>query len=294
MSNVIDINRNRKPKGVPTGGQFAASTHSEDQGITLGRHAARPHHDIPERLLMGHIQSPTLVSDLSWEVERANESGVPEYNLEGFVQAVPNVPRAEAEEAFLRAMDVQADGGDYKAICEEIALRDTQAHPGGAIAPDYTPPGGKLEPGYGNGSLTTGGKYEGWRDATGIAADIRTELKAATAGNYLPKGLTYSVTTEKFSGGQAIRVQVRGITDEDRKGDETDRWGEPKDRAEAKLLAERVEEITNAYNRSDIDGQSDYFNTIYYGHVEIESDRYRAFREEEAAKRKAKRDSKRA
>lgn len=294
MSNVIDINRNRQPQGIPSGGQFAASTHSEDQEVVLGRHAAQPAQDIPETLLMGHVQSPTLTSDLAWEVERANESGVPGYNLESFVKAVPNLPRGEAEEAFLWAMDAQADGGDYKAICEEVAERDTRAHPGGAIAPDYTPPGGKLEAGYGNGSLTTGGMYTGWRDATNIAVDIRKELKAATAGNYLPKGLTYSVTTEKYSGGQSIRVQVRGITDADRQGEEMDRWGDPKDRPEAELLAARVKEITNAYNRSDIDGQSDYFNTIYYGQVDIESDRWREFREEEAAERKAKRDSKRA
>jgi hypothetical protein len=48
-----------------------------------------------------------------------------------------------------------------------------------------------------------------------------------------------------------------------------------------------VEAITNAYNRSDIDGQSDYFNVSYYGRVDLETDRSRQFREDEAARRKA-------
>lgn len=295
MSNVFDINRNRKPQGIPAGGQFASHTHGEPQGVSLGRHAAVPAHNIPETLLMGHIQNPALVGDLVWEVKRGAESTDPRYHLGNFVRAIPNVPEHEAETFFLRAMDAHSDGGDIEEICSDAARWDTDAHPGGTISPDYTPPGGKAVPGYGQGTLTTGGKYDGFRPITEIAVDVRKDLKEATLGNYLPKGLTYSVTTEKFSGGQALEVQIRGIVDEDRLDPkETDRWGDPKDRPEARLLTERVKEIVNAYNSSDIDIQSDYFNTMYYGRAEIETDWHRRFREGEAAKRKAKRESKRA
>ncbi|HEX9088347.1 MAG TPA: hypothetical protein VF867_12555, partial [Arthrobacter sp.] len=68
-----------------------------------------------------------------------------------------------------------------------------------------------------------------------------------------------------------------------------DRHGEIADLPEYKQLGARVESITDAYNRQDVDGQSDYFNVAYYSSVDVESDRSRAFREEEAAKRKAAR-----
>ncbi|MCC3299799.1 hypothetical protein [Arthrobacter caoxuetaonis] len=288
MSNVIDF-RNRQPQGIPAGGQFAATAHGEASGVSLGRHA-EPARKIPEKLLMGAVPDPKAAENLQWQVQMASDYGNPEHYLENFAAAVPNLPRGEAEELFFMALDSQ-DGEGVKGFCETAAERNTQLHPGGTVSPGYIPPNSKIEPGYQQGILQTGEKYTGYRDAAYVAKDIRADLKAATAGNYLPKDLTYSVRIDKFSGGQSIDVTVQGLADADRLDPDSydlvyRRYDE---RPEAKELRKRVEEITNAYNRSDTDAQSDYFNVSYYSHVRLEDDRSREYREAEAEKRRLKR-----
>lgn len=77
-------------------------------------------------------------------------------------------------------------------------------------------------------------------------------------------------------------MRIQSVTDEDRTdATELDHRGDYAERREATELA-RVDGITNAYNRTDIDGQSDYFNVGYYGRAEIETARGRQFREAEA------------
>lgn len=289
MSNVIDF-RNRQPQGIPAGGQFAATNHGEVSGISLGRHAEQPAPQIPEKLLMGAIKNPDTARDLHWQVQMASDYGNPDHYLENFAATVPHLPRGETEELFFMAMDAQ-DAEAVRSLCETAADRNTELHPGGTVSPDYNPPSSKIEKGYQQGVLETGEKYNGYRDAAHIAKDIRADLKSAIAGNYLPKDLNYSVRIDKFAGGQSIDVTIQGLPDEDRldreKYDETYRRYDERD--EAKELRRRVEEITNAYNRSDIDSQSDYFNVSYYSHVRIEDDRSREFRESEAEKRRLKR-----
>ncbi|MGK3708557.1 hypothetical protein [Arthrobacter sp. IK3] len=289
MNNVININR--QPQGIPAGGQFAATAHTEAAGVSLGRHAAPQVRPIPESLLMGQVQDPQLTNDLNRHVEMAAGYGMPEYNRDAFLESVPYVPRGEAEELFYMAMD-SASAGDRRAYCETAAARNSELHPGGAVS-GYTPPRAKVEQGYQQGLLTTGEKHDPYRDITAVAADIRTELKEAAAGNYLPAGLTYSVRTSRFSGGQSVDITVRGVPDEDRldpdKYDETYKiygW-----RDEAEELRKRVEEIANAYNRVDTDTQADYFNYSYYAHVTLEDDRMRELREHEAEQRRLKREA---
>ncbi|MCC3292524.1 hypothetical protein [Arthrobacter sp. zg-Y1110] len=290
MSNVIDINRNRQPQGIPAGGQFAATAHGEATGVSLGKHA-EPVHRIPEKLLMGQIQNDRLAFELEFQARMAADHGMPERYMENFVASTPHLPRGEAEELFYMAID--AEEADRRGFCETAAQRNTELHPGGSISPDYTPPGATVQQGYQQGVLETGGKYDRYRDVAAVAVDVRSELKAATQGNYLPKGLTYSVRTSKFAGGQSLDITVQGLTDEDRLDpedyDEVYRlYGE---KPEAKELRKRVEEIANAYNRSDVDMQSDYFNVTYYAHVTLEDDRSREIREQEAEQRRLKREA---
>lgn len=290
------IPMNRQPKGVPVGGQFAATAHAEPS-VSLGRHAApaTPNRPVPESLLMAHFQDPNLTNELEWQVERSmgvSDAEV-DYRCESFSDLVPNLQVEEAYGYFNQALNAFHRKEDWKSIIAEAAAADTAAHPGGALKGDYRPPLAQHQRGYQQGTLTTGAKYTGYRDATEICKDIRADLKAATAANYLPAGLKYSVTNDKYSGGQSITVTVQGVTDEDQKDPtELDHRGDYAKRKEAKELQERVDAITNAYNRTDIDSQSDYFNVAYWGRAEIESDWSRNYRENEAARRKAARDAK--
>lgn len=294
---VIPINRQRK--GIPAGGQFAATAHAEP-ALSLaapvrGRRAAPANNrNVPESLLMAHFQDPGLVNDLEWQIETSLgvDDRYLDYKSETFGDTLGNLHYEEAANYFHKARDAKYEGGDWKAVLVEAAAADTAAHPGGILKPGYRPPLASHQDGYQQGTLTTGANYTGYRDATEICKDIREELKKATAANYLPAGLKYSVTNDKYSGGQAIHVSIQGVSDADRLDPtELDHRGDYATRAEAKELRARVEAITNAWNRTDIDSMSDYYNVAYSGSADIEDDRNKAFRESEAARRKAARDA---
>jgi hypothetical protein len=293
MPGMTVIPMNRQPKGVPVGGQFAATAHAEPS-VSLGRHAApATSNRHPESLRMAHFQDPKLVGELEWEVERSvggiSDAEV-DYRAESFSDLVPHLHVEEAYNYFNQAQTALVRGEDWKAVVAEAAAADTAAHPGGALKEGYVPPVLEHQPGYQQGTLTTGSKYTGYRNATDICKDIRTDLKEATEANYLPAGLKYSVTNEKYSGGQSINVSIRGLSDKDRTDTtELDRHGDFAQLKEAKELQKRVDAITNSYNQTNIDSQSDYFHVAYWGRAEIETDQSRQFREDEAIRRQAAR-----
>lgn len=292
---------NRQPKGVTVGGQFAATAHAEPSlslspaGAGRRAAAASSNRPVPESLRMAHFQDERLVPDLEWTIECSlhGDSLEADYYAESFSDHVPNLQVEEAYGYFNNARRAYSDGEDWKAVVADAAAADTARHPGGALKGDYRPPLATHQSGYQQGTLTTGAKYTGYRDATEICKDIREELKAATEANYLPAGLKYSVTNDKYSGGQSVNVVVQGVSDADRTDlTNLDHRGNYAQLKEAKELQERVCAITDAYNRTDIDGQSDYYNVAYSSRAEIETDRSRQFREDEAARRKAARSAK--
>lgn len=239
---------------------------------------AGPRHNV----VFGHLETAVLAAGIVFD------EGGDDYARQSFMNHLEFLDRAEAAEKWENVREALATGGDVDKVCAEASARNAAAHPGGLLKNGYRPPVTTREPGYGQNIIVTGERYEsGWTDATEIAANVRKELKAAQAGNYLPAGLTFSVTREKFSGGQAVRVSVRGLPDSDRKDPvEKDRWGDPADRAEVADLYQRVSAITNAWNRQETG--SSYVG--YYGTVDIEGDRMREFREREAITRKQRRE----
>ncbi|HEX9226155.1 MAG TPA: hypothetical protein VF885_05810 [Arthrobacter sp.] len=284
----------RKSSGTAGAGQWTERSFKEGAVQLTGRRAAQAssNREVPESLRMAHFQDPNLTRQLEWAVDASlSNDGLADYHAENFSDKLPHLHYEESAHYFSEAQRARADGGDWRAVIAEAAAADTARHPGGTLAGDYVPPISHHQPGYQQGTLITGSKYTGYRDATEICKDIRTELKAATEANYLPAGLKYSVTNDKYSGGQSVNVTVQGVTDEDRTLGSTDlnRHGEIADLPEVDELKSRVEAITNAYNRMDVDGQADYAHVAYWGRAEIETDRGREFRESEAAKRRAAR-----
>ena len=284
----------RKSAGTVGAGQWTERTFKEGTTKLTGRRAAQAssNRDVPESLRMAHFQDPDLTRQLEWAVEGSlSNDGLADYHAENFSDKLPHLHYEESAQYFIQAQRAHSEGEDWKAVIAEAAADDTARHPGGTLAGDYAPPIATHQRGYQQGTLTTGSKYTGYRDATEICKDIRTELKAATEANYLPAGLKYSVTNDKYSGGQAVNVSVQGVTDEDRIMGSTDlnRHGEIADLPEVDELKKRVAAIADAYNRTAIDGQSDYYNVAYSSRTQIETDRDREFREREAAKRRAAR-----
>lgn len=151
-------------------------------------------------------------------------------------------------------------------------------------------------------SFEVGNKYEGWKPVKDIAAKVRKDFKEATEQGYLPAGLRYSVTIDKFSGGQAIRVEVLNTKDEEMWVDDPQArndWGdrEPYARKDYsplhKDLSKRVQLIANAYNSQEIPNPlSEYLSVAYYSSVKIETERTRGQRLQDAEVAAVKRSEK--
>ena len=110
-----------------------------------------------------------------------------------------------------------------------------------------------------------GEKYIGSRPNKEVAVDIRRDLKSAQESGQLPAGLKFGV--KMGSGGNSITVTVKGISNPRVRDD----LGRDVTSPEAKAVYDKVDRITNAYNRDNSDMMTDYFDTDYYGFVNIES-----------------------
>lgn len=109
-----------------------------------------------------------------------------------------------------------------------------------------------------------GEKYIGRRPNKEVAVDIRRDLKDAVASGELPSDLKFSVKMD--SRGSAIRVRVAGVKNPRVRDD----LGRDVTSPEAKAIYDKVDRITNAYNRENSDSMTDYFDTDYYGFVSID------------------------
>lgn len=140
---------------------------------------------------------------------------------------------------------------------------------------------------------TVGSKYTGYRDVTAIAKDVRADLQEAQKKGYLPQGVDFSVTVEKYSGGQSLSVEVRNIREEDIYEKEQN-VGYDRNilSKKARELNERVGSIAGAYNSDSTRSEVDYFQTMYYSHSKIEDAFSRGYRIKEAKLAKAKREIK--
>lgn len=175
---------------------------------------------------------------------------------------LPHLSAAEADEAFQASLSLRRmDHEDWKQPIKD-ASRKNASKQGHKFDYDYTPPGAIAVKGYGP-NASHGSLYTGYRDVTEINKDARAELNRAQKAGYLPKDLKFSVRGEKFSGGQAMRVSVKGVDKETQVSEDghrrySDLGGE---------LHQRIDTIINAWNHEDNDAQTDYFNTSYYSSI---------------------------
>lgn len=136
---------------------------------------------------------------------------------------------------------------------------------------------GETTDGYMGAPAWIGGKHEPGRDITEIAKDVRGDLKRAQREGWLREDLDFSVRTERFSGGRALRVNVKGMSDDERlsyKPEPFNRRFNPHGgySAEASEIHDRVDSIVDQYNRDESNSQVDYFNTDFYHSIGFESE----------------------
>jgi len=134
---------------------------------------------------------------------------------------------------------------------------------------------------YGRGFV--GSKYEATKglDIKEIAKRIRGDLKA----KFPPRdGWKFSVTIERYSGGQSVNVDVKQVPHAF--GVENPEWtqyqaahpqegiphGMKRLTPAAEGVEQRIKEIVEAYNFDDSDSMTDYFNVRFYKHIRLPND----------------------
>lgn len=141
-------------------------------------------------------------------------------------------------------------------------------------------------------SRTYGPKYDGWHPAAEIARRIRADVKAAIAAGDLPgTPRNYSVRSETYSMGQAVRLKVVGLDElwEDCNGVQRgsgaacgNYWctheGDGSQRhqvltAEGERVFALLREMHAAYNHDGSDSMTDHYDVLYGGHVEMRTSR---------------------
>lgn len=191
-------------------------------------------------------------------------------------EALPHMPEHRFDERWNDMRKATAEEGHnshaasearYRAVMEEQAWADAR----GATMYDqsYQPPANKsgLLRGRFPGNATKvqiGEKYTERREITAVAKDVRTEIATAAEAGYLPSNLKYRVVSERFAGGQALRVEVRGLTD-----DQTVMNG-------AIELRRRLDALANVYNRSEMEMSTDRQRTDYFVNVALTPRTYSA------------------
>lgn len=129
----------------------------------------------------------------------------------------------------------------------------------------------------------TGTKYDKAQDVADIAKLVRADIKAAITADELPQGLKCSVTIDRYSMGCSLDVHVTALPWQPLEW--ADRWfGGDRERRTvhteaAKGVLETLQAIVDAYNRKDIDSQSDYYNVRFSDHVRMDYQFQRACEE---------------
>lgn len=108
-------------------------------------------------------------------------------------------------------------------------------------------------------------------DAAEISRAVKKELNALQKAGQFPAEIKFSVKSDKYSGGQAVRVRISGWSKEQiwkEEWQEAYGWARLVMLPEAKAIQEKAEDVRNQYNREAINSQIDYFNVTYYGQAE--------------------------
>lgn len=207
------------------------------------------------------FDSPKMKEQLAYEAKRDATLGDSAANIADSVSE-----EAEAKQAFIDAQKGRlANMGRGTSQVASMALAAGIKQLESELASgDTSEARGKPGQFFDDRSGSKGPKYIGRRPNKVVAQDIRTDLKAAQASGELPTDLKFSVKMD--ARGSAIRVRIAGVKNIRVRDD----LGRDVTTPEAKAIYDKVDRITNAYNRNNSDIMTDYFDTDYYGFVNLE------------------------
>lgn len=270
----------RVEAGVAAGGQFKAVLRSDD--VTALQVRDQDYRRLPETLRMSRFQNPRLVTGLNRCVAAvAGRAATPEDGFARFSALLPRLDRTEAVQFFNEAGRLAVAGRDTTDVLEAAAAEDTRRQPGtdhhGFTLPRVD------EDGAGG---FTGENFDPTRGPEQLCKDIHAELDAATASNFLPEGVTYSIraytTTANGAPERALQVGIHGIADADRadfaaSGPD----GRLVERQEAVDLRSRVQYLVSSFNSVMVTNGAR--RPAFYAQAFIESDSQALYREQAGA-----------
>lgn len=272
----MNHNPNRHQAGTPEGGRFAAGARAESSVSLLA--AAAPQDEQSSAQVIGTLMS----GDGSWQAWEAAETRL----CEMYPQVGPRI----LTEDFMRPMAQAALDGSPERLAqlaedlERYAERESRWRAHESFIPPYTQ---DLAPEYALYPDRVGSKHTGWRPVADVAKDVRADLKEAVGAGYLPPEATFSVVTHTFTGGQSLRVEVRGLDDQTLFAPDSMVTSAQTYTERTALMRARVQAIATAYDRDRSDSQMDFFHNTYFCSTQVEDEAGAARRVALASARRA-------
>jgi hypothetical protein len=132
-------------------------------------------------------------------------------------------------------------------------------------------------------------REQGHLNIVEIAKRMRVNLRNAQSVGMLPEGATFSVTTDRYAGGQSVDVEVRGMPDSwTYEPAEPGQFGHGRYSEAAQATMGAIKQMLAEYNRDNSDSMTDYFDVWFHAGVTIESERSAQWRAEEKARKAAR------
>lgn len=110
-------------------------------------------------------------------------------------------------------------------------------------------------------------EIDGYLDASKVSREVRKDLKRAKEFRVLPDDVEVKVTTDKYAGGQAVRIDATFPAGRVHTG-ERPGYGYQRT-AEARSVDEALEAIGNQWNDYETESMTDYYRTSYHLSVQI-------------------------
>lgn len=303
---------NRHPAGTSVGGQWAPGSASEvdfdDAFDDLGYNATEPPQESTygdfapddwqerpemrgvrtknERLGLGGFVHPEARSAIdSAFYNHVNEEITTDDLTYLQERHLPATSNAEIVDSLNNARDILADHDEdsdpnwqeAQGPLRDLVLRDQSRRGLGVDSsavdiPDITSYGS----GGGYAVRWDGGKYDREMTTKEAAANIRKDVKTAVDAGFLPEGFKYSVRTDNFAGGSAVRFSAspKEPMAEENFMEENDLnpYGEPLRSYEMTEMENRMSMIADSYRSDRSDMMTDLFNTNFYCHPCVHRD----------------------
>lgn len=255
------MDRNREHAGIPTGGRFAAES--------------RPEADID----LDVTPDASEIVDRWFDGERVNIGGALESQHPDLDREVVRVDFARRIESLPNAPESREQAHDILAELDEYARREQGWKDSGFVEPGISRgPDGRDQ---------LGSKYVPGRDIVETKKAVLEDLKRARSAGYLPPHVTFGARTSRFSGGRALNIAVKGLSDEEifaPEDENTLAFGRVRSRR-ARQVVRRIEALIGDHNVDRSRTERDYFDVDFYAQVSLESEADRAYAERVKARK---------